>query len=152
MIASVFSSAEIRDLQVWSNLAWVDPMFRAEPVIKSLLAKGKQFTEEEKSEFLDWQLELIGRIIPTYKELFLAGKIDVSFTPYYHPILPLLCDTDVATEALPGIKLPERRFQHPEDARQAGRHVGSICSKKRLASRWPGCGPLKALSPKPPSN
>ncbi len=143
VIASVFSSAEIRDLQVWSNLAWVDPLFHAEPVIKSLLAKGKQFTEEEKSEFLDWQLELIGRIIPTYKELFLAGKIDVSFTPYYHPILPLLCDTDVATEALPGIKLPERRFQHPEDADQQVAMAARLFEEtfgKPMAGMWPSEG------------
>ncbi len=116
ILASLFSSAEIRDLQVWSNLAWIDPMFRSEEPVKSLFAKEKQFTEEDKHRLLDWELSLMARIVPTYRRLREEGRIEVSFTPYYHPILPLLCDTDVAREALPEIKLPQKRFIHPEDA------------------------------------
>ncbi len=112
----LFSSEEIRDLQVWSNLAWVDPLFENEEPIRSLKAKGRHFTEDEKQSLLKWQIELIKKIIPTYQKLFSEDKIDISFTPYYHPILPLLCDTDSAKEALPGITLPEKRFVHPEDA------------------------------------
>ncbi|MCP4685545.1 MAG: glycoside hydrolase [bacterium] len=115
-LVSLFSSAEIRDLQVWSNLTWVDPRFRTEEPVAALLAKGRHFEEDEKQALLDWQLELIGRIVPTYKKLQEDNRIEVSFTPYYHPILPLLCDTNSATEALPSIRLPRRRFSHPEDA------------------------------------
>jgi len=89
----LFSSEEIRDIQVWSNLAWV-----------------------EKHSLLQWQLGLIKKIIPAYQKFYNDNKIDISFTPYYHPILPLLCDTDSAKEALPGITLPKKRFIHPEDA------------------------------------
>lgn len=117
-LPGLFSSEELRDLQVWSNLAWVDPLFRNESPIASLFAKGKHFTEEEKHALLDWQAELIGRIVPTYRKLQDDGRIEVSFTPYYHPILPLLCDSDIATEALPSIVLPPTRFVHPEDAEQ----------------------------------
>ncbi|UCD64408.1 MAG: glycoside hydrolase [Candidatus Zixiibacteriota bacterium] len=116
VLPALFSSAEIRDLQVWSNLAWVDPVFRDEPPVAALLAKGKHFTEEDKQQLLDWQLDLMRRIVPTYRELQRQGRIEISFTPYYHPILPLLCDTDVALEATPKIKLPSSRFTHPEDA------------------------------------
>jgi alpha-amylase/alpha-mannosidase (GH57 family) len=116
VLASLFSSAEIRDLQVWSNLAWVDPMFHDEDPICSLIAKEKQYSEAEKQELLDWQLKLMARIVPTYKRLQDEGRIEVSLTPYYHPILPLLCDTNSAREALPDIKLPQKRFVHPEDA------------------------------------
>ncbi len=115
-LAHLFSSEEIRDLQVWSNLAWVDPMFRDEPPIRTLVAKGRHYTEEEKAALLEWQLDLIGRIIPTYQKLQDEDRLEVSFTPYYHPILPLLCDTNIATEALPSLKLPRNRFAHPEDA------------------------------------
>ena len=118
ILPTLFSSEEIRDLQVWSNLTWVDPMFRNEEPVKSLFDKKRHFTEEEKHSLLDWQITLIARVVPTYRELFDAKKIDISFTPYYHPILPLLCDTDIAQEALPSITLPKRRFRHPEDARQ----------------------------------
>jgi len=116
ILSALFSSEEIRDLQVWSNLAWVDPLFKDEEPIKYLLAKGRHFTEEDKHALLKWQLELIEKIIPAYKKLYSEDKIDISFTPYYHPILPLLCDTDAAKEALPGITLPKQRFIHPEDA------------------------------------
>ncbi|MFZ1684379.1 MAG: glycoside hydrolase family 57 protein [Candidatus Zixiibacteriota bacterium] len=116
ILASLYSSAEIRDLQVWSNLAWVDPMFRDEEPIRSLFAKEKQYSEADKHQLLDWQLGLMARIVPTYKRLQDEGRIEVSLTPYYHPILPLLCDTNVAREALPDIKLPHKRFVHPEDA------------------------------------
>ncbi len=116
ILPALFSSEEIRDLQVWSNLVWVDPMFRGEEPIRSLFDKGKHFTEVEKQALLDWQLRLIARIIPTYRTLLEEGRIDISFTPYYHPILPLLCDTNSALEAVPGMTLPRHRFQHPEDA------------------------------------
>ncbi|RME19273.1 MAG: hypothetical protein D6800_14480, partial [Candidatus Zixiibacteriota bacterium] len=116
-LARLFSSAELRDLQVWSNLVWADPLFREEEPLRSLFAKGRYFTEEEKHALLDWQLQLMGRIVPTYRRLLEDGHIDISFTPYYHPILPLLCDTNVALEALPSLSLPRRRFRHPEDAR-----------------------------------
>jgi alpha-amylase/alpha-mannosidase (GH57 family) len=118
ILPALFSSVEMRDLQVWSNLAWVDPMFADEEPVANLLAKGKQFTENEKTEFLDWQLGHLGKIVPAYKKLLEEGRIEVSLTPYYHPILPLLCDTSVAQEASPGIHLPEKRFIHPEDAQK----------------------------------
>lgn len=112
----LFSSEEIRDLQVWSNLAWVDPIFRDQEPVKSLFAKGRYFTEEEKHSLLDWQIKFMGEIVAGYRDLLNQKKIDISFTPYYHPILPLLCDTNSALEALPGLTLPRQRFRHPEDA------------------------------------
>jgi len=116
-LPSLFSSAEIRDLQVWSNLSWVDPLFRDQEPVKTLYAKERHFTEEDKHALLDWQMQLIGRIVGEYRRLVDEGRIEVSFTPYYHPILPLLCDTNLALEALPSLSLPSRRFAHPEDAR-----------------------------------
>ena len=113
---SLFTSEEMCDLQVWANLAWVDPMFHTEEPVRTLLAKGRHFSENEKHALLEWQREFIGRIVPAYREAFAGEQIDISFTPYYHPILPLLCDTDVAREALPKIVLPKHRFAHPEDA------------------------------------
>jgi alpha-amylase/alpha-mannosidase (GH57 family) len=80
------------------------------------LDQGCNYTEEQKLTLLDWQTALISRILPAYQEQFRKRRIDVSFTPYYHPILPLLCDTDSALEATPNMVLPKRRFQHPEDA------------------------------------
>lgn len=116
VLPALFSSEEMRDLQVWSNLAWVDPMFFGDEPLRSLLKKERHFTEQDKHTLLDWQTEAMARIVPAYRDLLKRGKIDISFTPYYHPILPLLCDTECAREALPSISLPKDRFRHPEDA------------------------------------
>jgi len=143
ILPALFTSEEIRDLQVWSNLTWVDPVFRAEEPVKSLLDKGKHYTEEEKQALLDWQLTLLARVIPTYKELYERGRIDISFTPYYHPILPLLCNSESALEALPGITLPRKRFQHPEDAEQQiinSKELFSSLFGKEMTGLWPSEG------------
>ncbi|MCX6827037.1 MAG: glycoside hydrolase family 57 protein, partial [candidate division Zixibacteria bacterium] len=117
LAADIFSTAEWRDIQVWSNLVWIDPLFRREEPFHGYFEKGRDYSEEEKQQLLDGQISLLKRIIPTYQELYRQRKIDVSFTPYYHPILPLLIDTESAKEALSGIDLPANRFCYPEDAR-----------------------------------
>lgn len=113
---ALFTSEEIRDLQVWSNLAWVDPMFHEEEPVRSLLRQRRHYTERQKHSLLDWQLDLVKRIIPAYRGFLAEDSGEVSFTPYYHPILPLLCDTESARQAIPNIELPHQRFTHPEDS------------------------------------
>ncbi len=143
ILPALFTSEEMRDLQVWSNLVWIDPMFRTEEPIKSLFDKQKQFTEEEKHALLEWQIALIGRIIPTYQKLYKEGNIDISFTPYYHPILPLLCDTEVAREALPSITLPRHRFRHPEDAERQismSKELFHSLFGREMVGMWPSEG------------
>ncbi len=143
ILPSLFTSEEIRDIQVWSNLTWIDPMFRNEEPLKLLFAKGMHFTEDEKVSLLAWQHEFLKRIVPTYRKLFEQGLIDISFTPYYHPILPLLCDTNVALEALPGLSLPQKRFEHPEDAvrqvEMAARKYEELFGRK-MKGMWPSEG------------
>jgi alpha-amylase/alpha-mannosidase (GH57 family) len=143
LAVEIFSTSEWRDLQVWSNLAWIDPMFRKEKPVAAIYQKGRDFTEQDKANLLDYQIELLKRIIPTYKKLFEEGKIDISFTPYYHPILPLLIDTDIATEAIPDVALPKNRFDFPEDADW---HIKNSAEKyrslfgKELNGIWPSEG------------
>lgn len=115
-ITHQLNDQELLDLQVWSNAVWIDPIFRHDDSIKGIYRRGKEFTEENKHVLLDYQLQLMRRIIPTYQQRRKIGKIEVSFSPYYHPILPLLVDTDVARIAVPSIVLPRKRFVHPEDA------------------------------------
>jgi alpha-amylase/alpha-mannosidase (GH57 family) len=141
----LFSTSDWRDLQVWSNLTWIDPSFRSESPIRELFEKGRDFSEEDKVALLDFQLGLLKRIIPTYQKLRAEGKIDISFTPYYHPILPLLIDSDCAREAMPNIILPKKRFAYPEDARW---HIDKaieqhkILFEDNLSGMWPSEGSL----------
>ena len=64
------------------------------------------------------QREILAAVLPAYAAGGARGSIELSATPYYHPILPLLCDTDVGGESTPGLNLPPRHFRRPEDATQ----------------------------------
>ncbi|MCX5643016.1 MAG: glycoside hydrolase family 57 protein [Candidatus Omnitrophica bacterium] len=86
-----FSVSEWRDLQVLFNLAWFHPTLRQEEgLLKDLVRKGRNYTEEEKTALLDFQYEIMARIIPLWKRMSGEGQIEISTSPYYHPILPLL--------------------------------------------------------------
>jgi alpha-amylase/alpha-mannosidase (GH57 family) len=63
------------------------------------------------------QREIVGRVMPAYRRLATSGQIEISTTPYYHPILPLLCDSDIAGVAHAHVSLPPR-FRYPDDARR----------------------------------
>ncbi len=115
--AKYFNQNDFLDLQVLFNLCWIDPMFRQkDPFLKVLADKGKDYTEEDKHLLVSRQLSILKQIIPRYAEAVKTGQIELSVSPFYHPILPLLCDTNSARTALPDIKLPQKRFSHPEDA------------------------------------
>jgi alpha-amylase/alpha-mannosidase (GH57 family) len=109
---------DLLDLQVWFYLAWTGVAARRRfPVFTELIHKGRHFNAADKLLLFETQCELIGEIIPLYQKLHLEGKAELSVTPYFHPILPLLCDSRVAQIAMPKVNLPSRHFRHPEDAR-----------------------------------
>jgi len=116
---------ELRDLQTWFHLAWVDPTYRAEEPIRSLWEQGRGFREEQKEALLSWGIALAGRIVPAYRAARERGQVELATVPYHHPILPLLCDTDAPREASPTIPLPSPRSRAPEDA----------CAQVRAARR-----------------
>ncbi|GAB1401195.1 glycoside hydrolase family 57 protein [Elusimicrobiota bacterium] len=143
-ILNYFKDNDMRDLQVWFNLSWFDPYWRKnDEFIKDLYIKGRDFTEEEKNKLIQKQLEICGMIVAKHKELQDRGQIEVSVTPFYHPILPLLFDTNSAQEATPNITLPEKRFSHKEDAQwhinNAVTYYESIFGK-RPVGMWPSEG------------
>ncbi len=103
------------DLQVLFNLAWTDPDWLAEEPLASLVTKGRDFTEGDKATVLNEHLQLAARVIPLHRRLQSEGRIEVTMTPFFHPILPLLIDTTLARQAVPDIELPPR-FSYPRDA------------------------------------
>ena len=137
-----YTEADYRDLQVWFNLAWFDPDFLAEEPLKSLVTKGRDFSEADKGIVFDKALEVIKMVLPIHKELQDAGQIEVTFTPYTHPILPLLYDTDLAKIGMPDAKLPER-FSFPNDAIaqvQKGVEKYKALFGREPRGMWPGEG------------
>lgn len=131
-----WSAAEWRDLQVLANLAWIDPMFKSSGHMKELAAKGERYTEGEKFELLEFQRTIIQRIVPSLRTHMDSGQIEVSVSPYFHPIMPLLYDTSSALVGMPAASLPKKRFQHPEDV---DRHIAdAVAMYERLFGRRPG--------------
>lgn len=114
-----FGVRDIRDLQVWANLAWFHPLvIDRDEFLQQMIKKGRDFTEKEKRAVLDKQTEVLARVIPRHRQLQEEGRIEISTTPYYHPILPLLCDMRSAHAALPRLNLPEIRGDLKGDARR----------------------------------
>lgn len=113
-----FGERELRDLQVWSNLTWIHPLvFDEDSELREFRDKGQSWTEDEKQWLLDKQLEILGRVIPLHRELMESGQIELTTTPFFHPILPLLWDKHSAREAMPGCALPRHLDSYAEDAR-----------------------------------
>jgi len=115
---SLLTDQEILDLQVWFFLSWTGMAARRRyPFIAGLIAKGEGFTQEEKLTLFSLHREILAGILPLYRRLQEEGKIEISVTPWFHPILPLLCTTDEARVAIPQATLPSPPFQAPDDAR-----------------------------------
>ncbi len=97
-----------RDLQILFNLGWTDPDWLAEEPLKALVDKGRDFAEEDKMAVLEVHARLVAEVIPLHKRLQDEGRIEVTMTPFFHPILPLLLDSSLASRAVPDIDLPPR--------------------------------------------
>jgi alpha-amylase/alpha-mannosidase (GH57 family) len=119
-----FSRQDIRDLQMWFNLAWFGQEFRASDMrlitgesvnVNRFVAQQREFSHDDVLAMIDEQYKILRAIVPIHRELQASGQIEVSTTPMFHPILPLLIDTDRARVDRPGTSLPIR-FAHPEDA------------------------------------
>ncbi|MFQ5857764.1 MAG: glycoside hydrolase [Anaerolineae bacterium] len=114
-----FNDQDYHDLAVWFNLVWIDPNWLAcHQVLHRLVHKGRNFTFEDGRAVADVGREIASRILPLYRDLQQRGQIEITVSPYHHPILPVLVDSDSAREAHPGMPVPQPAFQHPEDARR----------------------------------
>src|SRR6202048_4680260 len=114
-----FTPRDWRDLQLLSQLAWMEESwFETDEVVSRLATKGKDYNEKDKSALRKKQLEFLGLVLPAYRDAAQRGQIEISTTPFYHPILPLICDSDIARVASPGTPLPRRAFRRREYAPQ----------------------------------
>ena len=116
-MAGEFSVTECRDLQVWFNLTWFGYAANSlYPEIAELKRKGRDFTEADKQVVFDRQRDILRMVLNRYRNAAERNQIEISTTPFYHPILPLVYNTDFAQRCMPGRKLPPT-FAHPEDVR-----------------------------------
>ena len=112
-----YADQDFLDLQVWHKLAWVDPFYLDDDArVRRLVHKQRGFSEDDKAELRGVELEMLGRVIPEYREAAERGQVELSTSPFYHPILPLLCDTDIYSGPIRPSAVPRPAFRRPEDA------------------------------------
>jgi alpha-amylase/alpha-mannosidase (GH57 family) len=115
--AARFTVEDIRDLQVWQKLVWIDHEYwESDARVRALVAKGRGYSEQDKVILRAVELEILRAVVPEYAAAAARGQVELSTSPFYHPILPLLCDSDVHLRAHPGASRPRRPFRHPADA------------------------------------
>ncbi len=78
------------DLLVWYHLAWLGHSLRHTDVAQRLMKKEHNYTLEDRYDLLELIYESLAGIIPRYRTLAEQGRIELSLTPYAHPIIPLL--------------------------------------------------------------
>ncbi len=137
-------SQELIDLAAWRILAWINPLIReSDSEIKALFKKGEYFTSDDLHMLVDKSLEIIKAVHGIYRDLFLANQIDVITTPYYHPILPLIIDSDTAIKTAGMNGIFPAPFSYLEDARwhvRAGIRKHQDLFERMPSGMWPAEG------------
>ena len=146
-----FSRQDVRDLQMWFNLAWFGHEFRSKTVrlvtgdvvdVQRFVQQQRGFSHDDVLAMVEDQYKILRAVVPIHRVLQEEGRIEVSTTPAFHPILPLLIDTDRAHIDRPGTSLPAR-FAHPEDA-VAHLEIAVSDYTKRFGRRPAGIWPAEA--------
>jgi alpha-amylase/alpha-mannosidase (GH57 family) len=142
----------IQDLAVWHHLAWLgETVRRSDPLVARLTARGREFTPGQRRDLLTLIGELVAQVVPRYRALAAGGRIELSVTPYGHPITPLLLDFESARDAVPGMPLPK----HAAYAGGAARARWHIEEAVRVHTRafgsppagcWPAEGAISAAT------
>jgi alpha-amylase/alpha-mannosidase (GH57 family) len=133
----------ITDLLVWYHLAWIgETVRRSNDLVKQLMEKGTGFTLHDRRQLLKLIGELLSSVIDRYRELADKGQIELSMSPYAHPILPLLLDLDSARDAMPDVTMPQLQ-DYPGGEERADWHIkeGIATFKQYFGVRPTGCWP-----------
>jgi alpha-amylase/alpha-mannosidase (GH57 family) len=135
------SDQDYYDIITLLHLVWFDPMWRESiPELKLLWHKGRDYSWHDRKCIIEIGRSLIERTLSTYQAYQAKGQIEITTTPYYHPILPLLLDSDSARRGQPFASLPEERFCYEEDARyqvSAAKKQYESIFKQAVCGIWP---------------
>jgi alpha-amylase/alpha-mannosidase (GH57 family) len=139
-----FSKKDIIDLQCWSNLVWIHPIaFERDADLAEFRNRGRNWSEKDKQWLLDKQMELLREVVPLHKELQARGQVELTTTPFFHPILPLLWDKRQARRAMPEVVLPKHLESYAEDAREHIRRAVEYHERQfgsKPVGMWPSEG------------
>lgn len=94
------------DVLTWYHLVWLGHSLGRHPVVERLMQQERFYTAEQRQELLSLMAEVIGGLTGRYRALAERGQIELSVTPYSHPIIPLMIDFQSMRCALPESPLP----------------------------------------------
>jgi alpha-amylase/alpha-mannosidase (GH57 family) len=140
---AAFTVDDLRDLQVWHKLVWVDPLYLDDARVAALYRKGRGFTEADKATLREVEVEILGRVIAEYRAARQRGQAELSTSPFYHAILPLVCDLSVYRSTHPEWPPPEEPFVYPGDALDQLERSVALHTRlfgERPAGVWPSEG------------
>jgi alpha-amylase/alpha-mannosidase (GH57 family) len=138
-----YSDQYLADILMWYHLAWMGETVRREDArIKQLLDKKCLFNMQDRRLLLSVIHELVSGVLARYKKLAETGRIELSMTPYAHPIVPLLLDIESAKQAMPDVSLPENTI-YPDGKRRCSWHIekGLETFKRHFGCVPQGCWP-----------
>lgn len=145
---SYLSGQYMDDLLVWYHLAWCGESVRREnELVAQLMTKAEGFTLNERKQLFNLIGELTSDIIPRYRKLAESGQIEISATPHYHPLAPLLIDFASAKEAMPDAPMPKAPH-YPKGRLRVSKHIqlAKASHKARFGSEpagmWPAEGSI----------
>ncbi|QKI89886.1 glycoside hydrolase family 57 protein [Thiomicrorhabdus xiamenensis] len=122
-LITYLNSQFFTDLLVWYHLAWMGVSLRQDDSrIQTLMFKKRNFSAEDQRLLMQIMADAISGIIPRYKALQDSGQVELSMTPYGHPIVPLLLDFDSLLEAMPNAPMPSYP-QYPGGRERAHWHM-----------------------------
>jgi alpha-amylase/alpha-mannosidase (GH57 family) len=112
-----YSEKDIFDFKFLLHLISFNPLIYDDE-IKYFIEKMRNFDINDVGILINKEKNIFKNIIPLYKKLQEENKIEISTTPFYHPILPLIYDTDIMKKTKTNFPAPEQRFNYPEDAKK----------------------------------
>ena len=139
------------DLVTWYHLAWLGETVRQRNfVARRLIEKGRGFTYQDRRDLLTLITSLLSDIPAKHKQLVETGKLELTTTPYAHPIMPLMLDFNTARETVADALIPDEPYpggearcrQHIELARQNHEQ----CFGHIPAGCWPAEGAVSEAS------
>jgi alpha-amylase/alpha-mannosidase (GH57 family) len=106
----------LADLLVWYHLAWMgETTRRRDERVAKLMDKQSGYTLEDRRQLLQIICEQLSTMVEQYRALAEQGQVELSMTPYAHPIMPLLLDMHAARDAMPGVELPSGQYPGGEE-------------------------------------
>lgn len=144
------SGQYLADLLTWYHLAWIgESVRRSHELVANLMSRGSRFTAEDRRSLFNLIGELIQGLIPRYRQLAASGQIELSATPHWHPIAPLLIDFDSARESQPSASLPATAA-YPGGQKRVVFHIATALESHRRRfgaapqGMWPAEGGISS--------